>query len=136
MTTAFIASASIDRPATDVWARLTDWPAATAWMPGVQSIRVDGQRLIFRSRGRDRAGRVETVEPGRTVIVHSSQGGVTAAYTYTCTPDGARTTVTLTADCRAGGIWRPFGGLLRAAIRRADGGQVNALKRVIEGAAQ
>jgi hypothetical protein len=38
----------------------------------------------------------------------------------------------LTADCRAGGVWRPFAGLLRAAIRRADSGQVSALKRTIE----
>ena len=132
MTTAFTASATIDRPAAEVWARLTDWPAAPAWMPGVDSIRADGAVLTFRARGRDRTGRVEIVEPGRTVVVHSAQGAVTAAYTYTCEPDGDRTRVTLTADCRAGGVWRPFAGLLRAAIRRADGGQVGALKRTIE----
>ncbi|MFC7533006.1 SRPBCC family protein [Actinoplanes sp. GCM10030250] len=132
MTTAFIATATIDRPAAQVWARLTDWPAATAWMPGVQSIRVNGQELIFHTRGRDRTGRVETVEPGRTVVVHSAQGGVSAAYTYTCAPDGDRTKVTLTADCRVAGIWRPLAGLLRTAIRRTDGGQLAALKRTIE----
>lgn len=132
MTTAFIVSATIERPAAEVWARLTDWPAATAWMSGVQSIRVSGDELTFRTRGRDRTGRVETVEPGRTVVVRSAQGGVSAAYTYTCVPDGGRTTVTLTADCRVEGVWRPFAGLLRTAIRRTDGGQVAALKRVIE----
>jgi carbon monoxide dehydrogenase subunit G len=132
VTTAFIASATVERPAAEVWARLTDWPAAPAWMPGVESIRVSGPDLTFRTRGRDRTGRIEIVEPGRTVVVHSSQGGVSAAYTYSCVPDGGRTTVTLTADCHAGGIWRPFAGLLRAAIRRADSGQIAALKRVIE----
>jgi carbon monoxide dehydrogenase subunit G len=132
VTTAFTASATIDRPAAEVWDRLTDWPAAPAWMPGVDSIRVSGPELTFRARGRERTGRVEIVEPGRTVVLHSSQGGVTAAYTYTCRPDGHRTTVTLVADCRAGGVWRPFAGLLRLAIRRADGGQVAALKRTIE----
>ena len=81
MTTAFTVSVTIDRPTAEVWTRLTDWPAAPAWMSGVDSI---------------------------------------------------RTRVTLTADCRAGGAWRPFGGLLRAAIRRADSGQVSALKRTIE----
>lgn len=132
MTTAFTASATIERPAAEVWTRLTDWPAAPAWMPGVDSIRVHGAELTFRARGRDRTGRVEIVEPGRTVVVHSAQGGVTAAYTYTCEPDGSRTRVTLTADCRAGGVWRPFAGLLRAALRRADGGQIDALKQAIE----
>lgn len=132
MTTAFTASTTVERPAPEVWARLTDWPAASAWMSGVDSVRVSGSELTFRARGRDRAGRVEVVEPGRTVVVRSTQGGVTAAYTYTCVPDGDRTRVTLTADCRAGGVWRPFGGLLRAAIRRADGGQLANLKRVVE----
>ena len=132
MTTAFTATTTVERPTPHVWARLTDWPAAPAWMPGVQSVRVEGTRLTFQARGRERDGRVEVVEPGRTVVVHSAQGGVTAAYTYTCEPDGDRTRVTLTADCRAGGVWRPFAGLLRAAIRRADGGQLDAFKRVVE----
>ncbi|WP_164842523.1 SRPBCC family protein [Actinoplanes solisilvae] len=132
MTIAFTKSVIVGRPVAEVWARLTDWPAAPAWMAGVESVRVSGSELVFRSRGRDRTGRIEIVEPGRTVVVHSSQGGVTAAYTYRCEPDGDRTTLTLTADCRAGGGWRPFAGLLRAAIRRADGGQPAALKRVIE----
>lgn len=132
MTTAFTTSATIERPAAEVWARLTDWPAAPRWMPGVDSVRVSGSELTFRARGRDRTGRFEVVEPGRTVVVHSALGGVTAAYTYTCEPDGSRTKVTLTADCRAEGAWRPFAGLLRAAIRRADSGQVTALKQTIE----
>ncbi|MBL7260460.1 SRPBCC family protein [Paractinoplanes lichenicola] len=129
MTTAFTAAATIDRPAAEVWARLTDW----AWIPDVDSVRVSGSELTFRARGRDRTGRVEVVEPGRTVVVHSAQGGVTAAYTYTCEPDGGRTHLTVTADCRVTGVMRPFAGLLRAAIRRADSGQPGALKRVIEG---
>jgi carbon monoxide dehydrogenase subunit G len=132
VTTAFSASATIERPAPEVWARLTDWPAAPAWMPGVQSIRVSGSELTFQARGRDRTGRIEVVEPGRTVVLRSARGGVTAAYTYTCVPDGDRTRVTLTADCVAAGAWRPFGALLRAAIRRADGGQLAAFKRVVE----
>ncbi|BCB75230.1 hypothetical protein GCM10022251_34130 [Phytohabitans flavus] len=134
MTTAFTAHTIVERPTPEVWARLTDWPAAPAWMPGVQSVRVDGTRLTFRARGRERAGRVEVVQPGRTVVLHSAQGGVTAAYTYTCEPDGDHTRVTVTADCRAGGVWRPFGSLLRAAIRRADGGQLVAFKRTVEAA--
>lgn len=132
MTTAFTASTTVERPAPEVWERLTDWPAAAAWMPGVESVRVEGTRLTFRARGRERTGRIEVLEPGRSVVVHSAQGGVTAAYTYTCEPDGDRTRVTLTADCRAGGMWRPFGGLLRAVIRRADGGQLADFKRVVE----
>ena len=132
MTTAFTAFATIERPAPEVWARLTDWPAAPEWMPGVESIRVNGSELTFHARGRDRTGRIEVVEPGRTVVLRSARGGVTAAYTYTCVPDGDRARVTLTADCVVAGAWRPFGRLLRAAIRRADGGQLAAFKRVIE----
>jgi carbon monoxide dehydrogenase subunit G len=132
VTTAFIASATVERPTAEVWARLTDWPAAPAWMPGVESILVSGPELTFRTRGRDRTGRIEIVEPGQTVVVHSSQGGVSAAYTYSCVSEGGRTKVTLTADCHAKGVWRPLAGLLRAAIRRSDSGQLTALKRMIE----
>lgn len=132
MTTAFTASTTVERPAPQVWDRLTDWPAAPAWMPGVESVRVDGSTLTFRARGRERTGRIEVVRPGRTVVLHSTQGGVTAAYTYTCAPDGDRTVVTLTADCHVSGMWRPLAGLLRAAIRRADGRQLDAFKRAVE----
>ena len=99
MTIAFTSSATVERPAPEVWARLTDWPAAPAWMSGLESIRVDGPDLTFRARGRDRTARIEIVDPGRTVVVRSSQGSVSTAYTYTCNPDGPRTNLTLTADC-------------------------------------
>jgi carbon monoxide dehydrogenase subunit G len=132
VTTAFTTSATIDRPAPEVWARLTDWPSAPDWMPGVESLRANGPELTFRARGRDRTAHVEVVEPGRSLVVRSAQGAVTSAYTYTCTPSGAGTDLTLVADLVAGGVWRPFAPLLRAAVRRADSGQPALLKAACE----
>ncbi|GIE93029.1 SRPBCC family protein [Paractinoplanes rishiriensis] len=125
MTTAFTATETVDRPAAEVWAHLNTW----TWMPGVEDVRVRGSELGFRARGRERTARLEVPDDGRTVIVHSRQGGVTAAYTYHCVPDGDRTRLTLIADVAVAGGFRPFAGLLRYAIRRADGGQLAALKR-------
>lgn len=134
---AFEVTTSIDRPVDRVWSRLTDWPHAPEWMSGVESVRADdgtavGATLTFRARGKDRRSEITALEPGRSIALTSVQGGVRADYIYTCVPDGEGTRVRLVADCHTSGAWRLAGRLIRAAIRRADSGQLEALKRVLE----
>jgi uncharacterized protein YndB with AHSA1/START domain len=146
VTQAFHATTVIDRPAAAVWAALTDWPRAAEWMPGVDAVRTRGTagadpaavgtELIVRARGKDRTSTITAVVPGRSLTLTSVQGGVTADYAYTVAPssEGDGTTVTLAADVRTRGWWTVFGPLLRAAIRRADGGQLDAFRRVVTAA--
>jgi hypothetical protein len=54
------------------------------------------------------------------------QGGVSADYTYECVADGRGTRVGLVADCTMTGPVRLLGPVIRYAIRRADGGQLDA----------
>jgi carbon monoxide dehydrogenase subunit G len=131
MTEVFTAGTTIDRPVDEVWARLTDWDTAASWMPGVEALRADGPTapgtaLVFTARGSERTGRIAALEPGRSVTLTSSQGGVVVDYVYTCAPHGNGTRVRLVADCRMTGPVRLLGPVIRYAIRRADRGQLAA----------
>jgi carbon monoxide dehydrogenase subunit G len=131
MTVAFTAATTIGHPADQVWDRLTDWSSAAQWMPGVDALRAEGPvaagtTLVFTARGKERRGSIVAVEPGRSVTVRSIQGGVTADYAYGCVGHGHTTRVSLVADCSITGPWRLLGPLIRFAIRRADGGQLDA----------
>jgi len=58
---------------------------------------------------------------------------VTADYAYSCEPEGDRARVSLIADCSTEGVLLALAGpLLRLVVRRTDGGQIEAPKRVIE----
>lgn len=139
MGTAIDTEVVIDRPIDVVWRTMTAWDRAGAWMSGVERLEADGEtvvgtRLTFRARGKDRPSELVAVEPGRSVTLRSTQGGVTADYRYALTPEGDdRTRARLVAECRADGAWQLVGPLLRMAIRRTDGGQMAALKATVEG---
>lgn len=131
MTTAFRAATVIGLPADVVWTRLVDWDAAARWMSGVDALRVEGPtatgtRLVFTTRGKERFGHIAALEPGRSITLRSTQGGVTADYEYECAPQAKGTRVSLVADCRVTGPLRLLGPLIRYAIRRADGCQLDA----------
>jgi carbon monoxide dehydrogenase subunit G len=132
----FAVQTTIDRPVAEVWGRLTDWPRAAQWMPGVESVRADGDVLTVHARGKDRTSHITAHEPGRSVTLTSVQGGVRADYVYTCEPNGTGTRVSLRADCVTTGAWKLVGRIIRAAIRRADGGQLESFKRVVEAGAR
>lgn len=139
MTRAFSVSERIDRPVEEVWTRLTDWESASEWMPGVESMSADGPievgtNLTFRARGKERPSEITDVTPGRSVTLTSTQGKVTADYTYTCESVGESTEVTLVADCTTQGVLLNLAGpLLRYVMKRTDSGQLRNLRRVIEG---
>jgi uncharacterized protein YndB with AHSA1/START domain len=133
MTTAFTATRTIDRPPDRVWASLIDWDRAAGWL-GVDTIRADGPTAVgttlrFTARGKERISEITAVEPGRSVTLRSRQGGVTADYTYGVEPSGPGTRVTLVADVVTRGAWALAGPMIRAAIRRTDAGQLDALER-------
>lgn len=131
MTEAFRAETTIDRPVHEVWARLVDWDDAARWMSGVERLRAQGPtavgtELIFTTRGKQRSSQIAALDPGRSITLRSTQGGVTADYVYTCASDGGGTKVSLTADCVITGPVRLLSPVIRSAIRRADGGQLDA----------
>ena len=140
MTRTISVSETIDRPPDEVWAVLTDWPGAVRWMNGIESMSIEGEtvegaRVHFFTRGQDRESVIVQCDSGRSVTLRSQQGGVTADYTYSIEPVGESSSqVSLEAECQFSG-WQYLllGPLIRLAIRRTDGGQIAALKRVIEG---
>ena len=139
MPQSFSATETINRSPADVWATLTDWPAATRWMNGIDSMSADGDtaagtHIRFHTRGADRDSLIASCEPGRSIVLRSQQGGVTADYVYRLEPVGeAATRVTLVAECNFSGLhYRLLAPLIRFAIRRTDGGQIADLKRLME----
>ena len=138
MSQAFTAEATIDRPAADVWRTLTDWGNAHRWMSGVDWIRAEGgtepgTQLTFHARGRERPATISAIDPGRSVAIRSTQGGVAADYVYELHDVGAATRVTLAADYQTTGLpWTLLGPVLRFAMRRTDGDQLDSLKALVE----
>ncbi len=109
-------------------------------MNGIESMSIDGETVVgahvrFFTRGQDRDSLITHCEPGRSITLRSQQGGVTADYTYSIEPAGESCSrVSLEAECHFSGLLFPLlGPLIGFAIRRTDGGQIAALKRVIEG---
>ena len=131
MTEVFTAETTIDGPVDAVWARLVDWDTAARWMSGVDELRAQsptavGTNLVFTTRGKERTGQIVALDPGHSVTLRSIQGGVTADYVYTCAQHDKGTRVSLVADCSITGPVRLLGPVIRYAIRRADGGQLDA----------
>jgi len=130
MSRAFAATQYIDRPAAQVWRVLTDWTRAADWMPGVDDARGEaGTTITFVARGKERTSEITAIREGESITLTSVQGPVRADYTYTLTPG---TTVTLEADVTVRGALKILAPVLRAVIRRTDGRQLDALKRVVE----
>ena len=135
----FAVTELVQRPVDDLWQVLTDWPAATRWMNGIDSMSADGDtaegtHIRFHTRGADRDSLIASCEPSRSIVLRSQQGGVTADYVYSLEPVGETATrVTLVAECNFSGLhYRLLAPLIRFAIRRTDGGQIADLKRLME----
>ena len=135
----FAVEETIDRPAGEVWEALTDWSNAHRWMPGVDRMEAQGEtaegtEIRFQARNAERASVIAHCETGRSIVLRSVQGGVTADYTYELHPAGeSATRVTLVAECRFRGLlFLLMSPLIRRAIRSADGVQLERLKKVVE----
>lgn len=140
MSNGFQASVHIDAPVETVWSRLTDWARASEWMNNIDDMRLqdgrpvgEGSRILFHSRGAERESTVVGWSPPQQLVLRSQQGGMTAVYEYFCQPEKAGTRLTLNAHCRAEGLgWKLASPLIGFMMKRADSGQVTALKQLIE----
>ena len=139
MTRTLSVEVEIHRPAEEVWEALTDWKNAHKWMPGIEGMAADGEtaagtKLTFHARGAERSSAIVHCDAGKSIVLRSVQGGVTADYRYEVHElDGRSTRVTLVADCQIAGLWwRIVSPLLRIAIRFTDGKQLKLLKAVID----
>tara|TARA_R110002167_G_scaffold12093_3_gene51883 strand:- start:820 stop:1284 length:465 start_codon:yes stop_codon:yes gene_type:complete len=136
--------ARIERAPAAVWAVLADLEGGPRWMPGIASIALDEEGplqpgSIYRFRveglkGSLQKGVVTALTPGRLLALSTTRGKVTAVYTYRLAADGGGTVITLEADCQVGGWLRPLAPLLVFLMQRSDGGQLEALKALLEDA--
>lgn len=133
MVQAFAVTQTIDRPVEQVWKHLTDWSAGPAWLPGVESMHADGETISFRTRGKEQTSTITELTPERSVTLTSTQGPVTAAYTYTLEHLGDdRTRISLAADVEVRGPLAVTAPALRRAIKRTDSVQLDRLKAHVE----
>ena len=136
----FRAEEVVLQDAATIWRYLTVPELIARWMSSVNRLETaDGQPLRAGSDytfvGANHAharGQVVACEPERLIALQSVQAGFTATYRYGIQPAGNGCRVTLTADCAASGLARLFAPLIRPLIKRTDGGQVRAIKRVVE----
>lgn len=91
-----------------------------------------GTRLAFRARGKERESRVTALDAGKRIALTSTQGGVTATYTYGLAPAGDGTEVTLEAVCDATGAWKLLHPIIVLAMRKSDSSQLANLKTAME----
>ena len=141
-TRGFEASETIDRPIEEVWTLLTDFRRAPEWMTEVVRIEHDpsvplgpGATLATHVRRSKSPMATEIVawSPPLQMVLRSRQGGITAVYSYRCAGADGGTRVTLDARCSADGLfWRLLHPLIAAMMKRADGGQLAALKDLAE----
>ena len=84
MADGFAVTERIADTSANVWAYLTDFANAGAWMADVADMTQFtegpleiGTRFRFVSRGKERETRVTAMDPGKTIALTSEQGGVT-----------------------------------------------------------
>ena len=131
----FVAEEKIDVGPDLVWRHLTEPDLMSGWMPGIDGMRTidgaplgEGSGLAFRSRGAERTSDVIHYRDKERLALRSTQGRVTATYTYLVKAHGDGTHVRLEAECRARGPMKLLMPLIRHLMRRADSGQLKHLK--------
>lgn len=138
MAEGFTVVETIERSPEDVWAYLTDFSHAKQWMTGVEEMTKVTQGSIklgtcfrFKSRGKERESHVTAFEPGKLIALKSTQGGVTATYTYCLVSAGDGTQVRLNAVCRATGFWKLLHPIIVIAMKKSDSNHLAQLKAAI-----
>jgi uncharacterized protein YndB with AHSA1/START domain len=138
MADGFIVHETLDHAPVEVWAYLTDFDNASAWMTGIGNFTRTtpgplevGTRLSFIARGKERETQVTALDPGQRIALTSTQGGVTATYTYALAPAGQGTQITLEAVCTAAGLWKLIHSLIVIAMRKSDSTQLANLKKAM-----
>lgn len=136
MTVAFTASRTVPAAPETVWTTLVDWTRAPEWMPAVTAARAEGAPAVgtllrLTAGGRELTSTITALDPGRAITLSSDRSGVHADYRYALTPAGAGTTIALTADVTTSGLMRLLGGVIRGAIAKAEGPQLDRLAALL-----
>ncbi len=140
---AFSSQIRIEWPRDKVWQYLTDLSNATKWLKGLLSIEPlspgpakQGKRFVARRAimGGEREIKIEITQwqPPERFALRSSDMGVTATYAYTLDAAGDTTDVTLEATCETGSLATLMSPMIRRAMRKHDGDQLERLKAAIE----
>ncbi|WP_372727081.1 SRPBCC family protein [Nocardioides sp.] len=136
-------STLIARSPADVAAYSGDPTNAPAWYENIRTVewrtepplRV-GSRMDFTARflGRQLNYTYEVVElvPGERLVMETSQGPFPMRTTYTWTPEGPGTRMTLRNTGRATGFSKLAAPALSSAMRRATTKDLTALKKILE----
>jgi len=139
MADGFHVTERIAEPPEKVWAYLTDFGNATAWMTGIDDMTQAtegpveiGTTFSFKSRGKERESRVTAFVPGRSIALTSTQGGVTATYAYSLAPADGGTEMALDAQCTATGFWRLIHPIIVFAMRKSDSSHLTNLKAAMK----
>lgn len=138
MTLAFSARRTVTADPATVWAALTDWGRASEWLPGVEGMRAEGPLAVgtvlhFTARGAARTSTITALDAGRALTLTSEQPGVRADYRYTlaASGSGSGTEVALDADVETRGAMKLLGPVIRGAIAKEDGGQLDRLAAIL-----
>ncbi|MCP4327238.1 MAG: hypothetical protein GY791_02215 [Alphaproteobacteria bacterium] len=135
MADGFTVTETIAAPPAEVWDFLTNFRHAQDWMTGIDDMTQTtpgplevGTHLEFRARGKMRQSRVTALDRGERIALTSTQGGVTATYTYSLVPVGAGTETTLHAVCEATGLWKLLHPVIVIAMKKSDSSHLAKLK--------
>lgn len=135
---AFLLEERIEADPAVVWRHLTIPALMQEWMPGISRLRTQddgplkaGSSFRFQSRGSERSSDVVECRAGEALALRSTQGPITATYTYGVAADGAGTRVTLTIDCVARGAAKMIAPVIRAMMRRAEASHLSRLGRAV-----
>lgn len=109
------------------------------WMNGITSLEnasseelKEGTRYVFLARGKKHTTTITEFEPMKKVTMTSIQGKFRADYTYLFTGSDENTEVILVAKCEASGFSKILSPVIKIAIRKSDGGQLENFKKAFE----
>lgn len=132
-------SETIDCTPDFVWAVMTDWSKSAYWL-GVQGLRLEaskqpvgvGSRLSHANRSVSLSV-IRQWAPERSLVLETTQLGLSATYAYTLEETQGKTLIRLSAEVTTtNGFWRLLLPVLRRMQERSDRRQLPALKRLTE----
>ncbi|MBP5858796.1 SRPBCC family protein [Marivibrio halodurans] len=143
---AFTVTRLIHAPLADVWAVAGDPTRFPEWMRGLDAVEPPEEgglepgaelTVTVSDRGQQRRASLTLArwEPPRTFAIRAGGASAGTIYRYDFEParDGAATRARLEAEVTVAGKWVLLAWLLKRGMKRADGGQLKALGRLVTG---
>jgi len=136
----------IERPATEVWRFVTDFPRAPEYDPGIISVKQtsDGPlavgtkfELTDKKVGKAMFRTIE-YEPGQKVtwVVTSPRAMEGSKHGIILEDIGGKAKLTITWDLKLGGLYRLVGPYVARSTRKSAGAEANNIKRILESEAR